>query len=118
MDLGNTLQGEGLAIKLMAARAVGAYSEGKDIPNKMQELLRNLIIENMKEDATDEGMEDMLYSECESRRLDADTVMAHFSAITANIQALIFDDLIVDSESVLPWGGSSESAEHSAEMSR
>lgn len=89
MDLGNTLQGEGLAIKLMAARAVGTYAEGKDLPNKMQDLLRLLIVENMKEDATDEGMEEMLYSECESRRLDVDTVMEHFSAITACIQDLL-----------------------------
>lgn len=89
MDLGNTLQGEGLAIKLMAARAVGAYAEGKDLPNKMQELLRLLIVENMKEGVTDEGMEEMLYSECESRRLDVDTVMEHFSAITACIQDLL-----------------------------
>ena len=35
----------------MAARAVGAYAEGKDLPNKMQDLLRLLIVENMKEDA-------------------------------------------------------------------
>ena len=59
MDLGDTLQGEGLAIKLMAARAVGAYAEGKDLSNKMQELLRLLIVENMKENATDEGMEEL-----------------------------------------------------------
>lgn len=89
MDLGNAIQGEGLAIKLMAARAVGAYAEGKNIPNKMQELLRNLIVENMKEDATDEGMEEMLYTECESRRLDVDTVMEHFNAITENLQNLL-----------------------------
>ena len=89
MDLGNTMQGEGLAIKLMAARAVGAYAEGKELPNKMQDLLRLLIVENMKEDATDEGMEEMLYTECESRRLDVDTVMEHFSAITSGIQELL-----------------------------
>ena len=55
----------------------------------MQELLRNLIVENMKEDATDEGMEEMLYTECESRRLDVDTVMEHFNAITENLQNLL-----------------------------
>lgn len=91
MDLGDTLQGEGLAIKLMAARAVGAYAEGKDLSNKMQELLRLLIVENMKENATDEGMEELLFTECESRRLNADSVMEHFSAITSDIQNLLKD---------------------------
>ena len=91
MDLGDTLQGEGLAIKLMAARAVGAYAEGKDLSNKMQELLRLLIVENMKENATDEGMEELLFTECESRRLNAASVMEHFSAITSDIQNLLKD---------------------------
>ena len=84
-------QGEGLAIRLMAARAVGTYSEGKGLSNRMQELIRNLIIENMKEDATDEGMEDMLYDECASRRLDPDEVMGHFGAITSSLQELLKD---------------------------
>ena len=91
MDLGNTIQGEGLAIKLMAARVVGAYAEGKDLSNKMQELLRLIIVENMKETATDKGMEEFLLTECESRRLDADSVMEHFIAITSDIQNLLKD---------------------------
>ena len=91
MDLGNTLQGEGLAIKLMAARAVGAYAEGKDLSNKMQELLRLLIVENIKESATDEAMEEFLFTECESRRLDPESVMEHFNAITSDIQSLLKD---------------------------
>ncbi|MCQ2133885.1 MAG: hypothetical protein MJY88_02855 [Bacteroidales bacterium] len=89
MDLGNAMQGEGLAIKLMAARAVGAYAEGKDLPNKLQELLRSLIIANMKEDATDEQMEDLLYEECEARKLDPEVVMEHFTAISENLQSLL-----------------------------
>lgn len=83
------MQGEGLAIKLMAARAVGAYAEGKDLPNKLQELLRSLIIANMKEDATDEQMEYLLYEECESRKLDPEVVMEHFTAISENLQSLL-----------------------------
>lgn len=89
MEFGNAAQGEGLAIKLMAARAVGAYAEGKDLPNKLQELLRNLIIANMKEDASDEQMEDLLYEECEMRKLDPETVMEHFVAISENLQSLL-----------------------------
>lgn len=89
MEIGNNNQGEGLAIKLMAARAVGAYSEDKDLSNKMQDLLRLLIVENMKESATDEGMEDLLYNECETRKLDVDKVMEHFSAISSSLQELL-----------------------------
>lgn len=89
MDLGNSMQGEGLAIKLMAARAVGAYAEGKDLPNRLQEVLRTLIVANMKEDATDERMEDLLYEECESNRLDPDVVMQHFVAIGENLKDIL-----------------------------
>jgi len=92
MELGGMNQGEGLAIKLAAARVVAAYSKGKDLSNKMQEILRVLFVANMKDDATDEAMEELLYAECESRRLEPEEVMTHFEAIGAEMEKLLTDE--------------------------
>lgn len=92
MDLGQNLGSEDIGIKLMAARAVGAYVEGTPLSNKLQELLRKLIIENLKEGATDEAMEDLLYEECTTKKLDPDEVMKHFIAISERLQDLLNTD--------------------------
>lgn len=81
--------GEALMIQLAVANAVSRYAEGKDLPKKLIELLKKLLFENMKEDATDEAMADLLEQECEDKRLDPEKVMEHFSAITENLKDLL-----------------------------
>lgn len=87
MDM--NLQSEEFAIKLTAARAVGAYAQGKELPEKMQDMLRLLIIENLRESTTDEHMQDVLLEECASRKLDPEDVMTHFCAIGNQLQELL-----------------------------
>lgn len=81
--------GEGLRIQLAVAGVVSRYAEGKDLPKKLTELLKDLLFANLKEDASDEEMADLLETECESRRLDPEVVMEHFTAITENLEALL-----------------------------
>lgn len=83
--------GEGLAIQMTVAKVVSKYAEGKDISKKMSELLKTLLYENMKEDATDESMADLLAEECDDKRLDPEEVMKHFEAITSDFANLIKD---------------------------
>lgn len=81
--------GEGLRIQLAVAGVVSRYAEGKDLPKKLTELLKDLLFANLKEDASDEEMAGLLETECESRRLDPEVVMEHFTAITENLEALL-----------------------------
>lgn len=83
--------GEGLAIQMTVAKVVTKYSEGKDLSKKMTELLKTLLYENMKEDATDEAMADLLAEECDDKRLDPEEVMKHFEAITNDFANLVKD---------------------------
>ncbi|MCQ2146204.1 MAG: hypothetical protein MJZ16_01665 [Bacteroidales bacterium] len=83
--------GEGLAIQMTVAKAVAKYAEGKELSKKLTELLKTLLYENMKEDATDEAMTDLLAEECDDKRLDPEDVMKHFEAITSDFAELIKD---------------------------
>ena len=84
--------GEGLKIQLAVAGVVSKYAEGKDLPKKLTELLKALLFENLKESATDEAMADMLEAECDSKGLDPEEVMTHFTAITENLSELLGHD--------------------------
>ena len=84
--------GEGLALQMTVARVVSRYAEGKNLPRKLTDLLKDLLFENMKEGVTDEEMEYLLETSCEDRRLDPEDVMAHFSAITESLQQLLREE--------------------------
>lgn len=81
--------GDKLALQLNIARAVSRYAEGKDLPRKMTELLKDILFENLREDISDEDMAFLLETTCEEKRLDPEDVMNHFAAISENFQALI-----------------------------
>ena len=81
--------GEGLKIQLAVAGVVAKYAEGKDLPRKLVELLKQLLFENLKENVTDEEMAYLLETECESKNLDPEVVMEHFGAISDNLQSLL-----------------------------
>lgn len=84
--------GDKLALQLSIASAVSKYAEGKDLPKKMTELLKELLFENLREDANDEDMISILETACEQKRLDPEDVMAHFAAISENLQNLLSSD--------------------------
>ena len=81
--------GDKLALQLNIARAVSRYAEGKDLPRKMTELLKDILFENLREDISDEDMAFLLETTCEEKHLDPEEVMNHFAAISENFQALI-----------------------------
>lgn len=81
--------GDKLALQLNIARAVSRYAEGKVLPRKMTELLKDILFENLREDISDEDMAFLLETTCEEKRLDPEEVMNHFAAISENFQNLI-----------------------------
>lgn len=74
-------QGEQQILNEAAAETLDNYSKGKNLSMKVMDLLRQLLFENMKSSVSEEEIEYIVETECETRRLDPDEVMSHFTAI-------------------------------------